>query len=44
MGVPYSTHGRDKCIQFRSESLTQTDYLQELGIDGKIILKCILGR
>jgi len=46
MDRAYSTHWRDeKCIQnFGQKNLKGRDYLQDLVIDGRIILEEILGK
>jgi hypothetical protein len=45
MGRAYSMHeGNDICVQIWLESLKGRDHLEDLGIDGQIILKCILGK
>jgi hypothetical protein len=39
----YSTHERDDiCMQYSIEF--QTENLEDLGVDGRIILKCILNK
>jgi hypothetical protein len=30
--------------KFQSENLKGRDYLEDVGVDGKIILECILGK
>jgi hypothetical protein len=43
MGGTSRTHGRyEKCIQYLSEGPKGRDHLQNLGISGRIILKCVL--
>jgi hypothetical protein len=43
MDMTCGMHGRDDvCIQFWLKSLKVSDYLEDIGIDGRIILKCIL--
>jgi hypothetical protein len=46
MGGTCSTHGRDtKCEQnFGREKSNGKDHPKDLGIDGKIILGCVLGK
>jgi hypothetical protein len=45
MGVAYSKCGRDgKCIKILSENLKGIDHLEDLDLDGKIILERILGK
>jgi hypothetical protein len=43
MGKACGTYGRgDRCVQgFGGGDLRKRDYLENLGVDGRIILKCI---
>jgi hypothetical protein len=45
MGRVYSTHGRDdESLQnFGRKNLNERDHLEDLSVDGKIILEWILG-
>jgi hypothetical protein len=43
MGKVCNTHGRDgKSVQFWLESQKKRDHSEDIGIDGRIILKIIL--
>jgi hypothetical protein len=43
MGRTYGTHGRkENCIQYWWGNLRGRDHLEDLCVDGRIILKCIL--
>jgi hypothetical protein len=43
MGRAYNTHGKDETL-FWSENLKGRCHLKDLGVDGRIIVECALGK